>query len=219
MSEMLLINPRRKRRHARRRAKVSHARRNPRRRRSAALAVTGSAAPARKRSRRRGRKASRRSMRRSNSFRSMSMSSFLNSTLIPAGVGAAGALGVDLALKYANPYLPAFLQTGIGNSLAKIAGAVGVGYIAGKALGKAKGEQAMAGAITVTLYDLLKQNVAPALGLSGYNMGWISPALQVGPDMAGLGVYDGSYQGGNLQGLGGMGVYVGDSEASYYANA
>lgn len=205
--ELLLVNPRR--RHRRRRRSMSAlqrryfgVRRNPRKRRRRTAALAGPA-PARKVSRRRRRRMSsgRRSFaRRMGGMRGFSINSFLNNTLVPAGIGAAGALGTDLALKYAQPYLPAFLQSGIGYSLARIGGAVAVGYVAGMGLGKARGEQAMAGAITVTLYDLFKSQIGASLGLQGLGMyvgtdrgmGWISPALQAGTGMHGLGMYVGS---------------------------
>jgi hypothetical protein len=133
---------------------------------------------------------------------------FLRNDLMPAGVGAIGAIGLDVALSYATPMLPASLQSGIGRTAVRVAGAVGVGYIAGMVMGRRFGEQVTAGALTVTLYDLLKGYAAQVLpGLSEYNMGWVSPALAfneyVGVDPAG----------GLLPGLtGGMNEYVGEYE-------
>ncbi|MDE2019678.1 MAG: hypothetical protein KGJ13_05035 [Patescibacteria group bacterium] len=111
----------------------------------------------------------------------MNLKSLMNSTLIPAGVGAAGALGLDVALGFASPHLPAFLNNGVMKTVTRVAGAVGIGYVAGAIAGKRFGEEAMAGAITVTLYDLLKgmvKSAVPSLPLSG--TGWVSPAYQVG---------------------------------------
>lgn len=136
---------------------------------------------------------------------------------MPAAIGAAGAMGVDLAMNYASPMLPAMLQSGIGASVARVGGAIAVGMIAGKVGGRKFGEEATAGALVVTLYNLLKPIVAASTGLplAGYGMGWISPGMQTD----GLGVYvgaDHSYT-GKMHGasLGGMGMYVAEQEGDY----
>jgi len=94
--------------------------------------------------------------------------SFTNQTLMPATVGAVGALGLDVVLGYLP--LPPMLQTGVMKSVTRIAGAVGLGMIAGAVSNRRVGEQVAAGAITVTLYDLIKgwaQTAMPNLPLSG----------------------------------------------------
>ncbi|MDE2020668.1 MAG: hypothetical protein KGJ13_10065 [Patescibacteria group bacterium] len=220
MSELMLVNPRRRARKAtRRRTRVRRhmtalqrkyfgprrARRHHRRRRVETLAVN----PRRRHSRRRHHR--RISHLRRNPRRVFgSTRGFINSTLVPAGVGALGALGVDLVIGYGTPYMPASLQSGMMLNAVKIAGAVGVGWIAGMIAGKKFGEEAMAGAITVTLYDIVKgyaKSAMPTLPLSGYSMGWVSPA----PQLSNMGMYvgqDNAYSGG-------MGMYVGESEAEY----
>ena len=138
--------------------------------------------------------------------------SFINDTLMPAGIGAAGALALDAALSFAAPYIPAALNTGIARTGVKLAGAIAIGMAATMIGGKRLGEQVMAGAVIVTAYDFLKPFAAGVIpGVAGYDMGWVSPAMQVG-------VYTGSddaYTGK----MPGMGVYVGESEENYYANA
>ena len=135
----------------------------------------------------------------------MNFNSFLNGTLIPAAIGGAGAVAVDVAMGYATPFLPAMLQTGPAAILTRIAGAVGVGMVAGMvSRDRRLGEQVMAGAILVTVYgfakDLVKTNF-PTLplsesdrsgeGMAAYvsGMGYSGPAL-VSPDR--LGVYVGN---------------------------
>lgn len=232
MSELMLVNPKRKRsrrrrkmtakqlkyfgprkrRTKRRRTALAATPRRRHRRRSRTIAV----ANPRRRSHRRRRHVTR--LRRNPSFSMGGFSTrrFLNDTLIPAGVGASGALGVDLALGYFGAQLPASLQSGLPNVAVKIAGAIGIGMLAGMLAGKRFGEQATAGAITVTLYDLLKKQIMsamPALPLHGFSdMGWISPALQVGPG-GGFAAYVGSDA---SYGMHGVGTYVSESDADYY---
>lgn len=223
-SELLLVNPRRKRRRSKRRMSALQrsyfgARRNPRKRRRKSASLAVAAAPRRVSRRRRGRVG--RAMRRGHAraFKGFTPRSFINDTLMPAGVGAVGALGVDMTLAYASPYLPPFLASGIGNSIARIGGAIGVGYVASMAMGRRFGDQVTAGALTVTLYDLIKSQIR-TMGIPGIaGLGWISPSMQVGSYdgtyTGSLSSYDGTYQ-GSLSGLGvpyGMGQEV---ESDYY---
>lgn len=209
MAEMLLVNPRhRRRRRAHKRVRVTRVRRNPRR--GAARVMTPAQsrffAP-RPRSRRRS--ARRRASTVGRSLRSytrgLNMGSFLSNNVIPAGVGAAGALGLDLALGYFSHLLPPSLQQGPLQIGVKIAGAVAIGMIAGSLAGKKFGEEAMSGAITVTVYDIIKtlaKKNFTSLPLSG-GFGWVSPAYQVG-------AYVGSDQ---PFGTPGIGSYVGSDSA------
>jgi hypothetical protein len=131
-------------------------------------------------------------------MRGFNFNSFLRETLIPSGVGAAGAVGVDVLLGYLGPNLPASLQTGIAVPLVKIAAAVGLGIAASTVTkDRRMGEQVMAGAITVVLYGyaktMLKQQFPNIPGLSGYvsGYGYAGPALAY-PDGSGLSAYVGS---------------------------
>lgn len=212
MSELLLVNPRKRRVHKRRRARramtalqrqyfgkkrgrrttalVSNpAPRRHRRRRRAIGAVA--AAPRRHR-----RRSIRRAMRgRVTRLRGFSTKSFLSDTLMPAGIGAAGALGVDVVLGFAHPYLPSFMTTGIGVPLTKIAAAVGLGMAAGMVADRRTGELVMAGGITVVMYNYLRtllQTNVPSLQLAGVGnyMGYAGPALAF-PDRMGMYVSSG----------------------------
>lgn len=88
----------------------------------------------------------------------------LQHDLMPALIGAAGAVGVDVTLAYVAPFLPAFLQSGWGRLLAQTAAAVGVGYAVGMAVDKRTGSAVMAGGLVVTAYSGLRQVLAPTLG-------------------------------------------------------
>jgi hypothetical protein len=137
------------------------------------------------------------------SLRGFNFNSFLRGTLVPSAVGAAGALGVDLMLGYATPFLPAALTTGFGAPLTRIAGAVALGMVAsGVTKDRRVGEQVMAGAITVLAYGWVKDMVKtqfPSLPLSEYDdgvgayvsgMGYAGPALAF-PDRSRLNMYVG----------------------------
>lgn len=218
MAQLMLVNPRRK--HKRRRPMTALQRKyfGPRRSRKHRVrrARTVSLAINPRRHRKRSMRINprhRRLHRRRNPRRfggGFSIRRFMNDALVPAGIGAVGALGVNVVLGYAMPSLPTMLQSGYGQAVAKIVGAIAVGYVAGMAAGKRFGEQAMVGAVTVTLYDLLKsaaQSAMPTLPLSGYNMGWISPGIQVGQM--------GEYVGSDRPHIG-MGMYVGGADEERY---
>lgn len=136
-------------------------------------------------------------------------------TLMPAAIGATGALALDVAMGYANPYLPSFLQNKWALLGVKIAGALGIGMVAGKFLGRERGRVAMLGAATVVVYGAAKsalQSAMPSLpGLSGYadfvdysmqsrapGMGYYSPAAVIGN--SGVGAY--------MQPAAGVGAYM-----------
>jgi hypothetical protein len=113
----------------------------------------------------------RRRHRRSNP-RFFGMGHIVRGTLMPAAIGAGGAIALDVAMGYAQPYLPAQLQSGYLPILVKLAGALGIGYVAGKVLGRERGRVATLGAVTVVAYGALKSQLAQMLpsvkGLSGY---------------------------------------------------
>lgn len=184
MAQVMLINPRRKRR-AKKTAKRRAVRRNPRtsyktrrrwstkarpRRRSVTMRVNP-----RRRSRR---------MRR-NPRSLTSVKGFLNGTLIPGSVGALGALGLDVALGFLP--LPAVMQSGIFKPVVRLGGAMVLGMVASKIANRKIGEQVAAGATIVVLYDMFKgfaQTALPALplsGIAGYpNLEYYSAGMPVG---------------------------------------
>lgn len=220
--ELLLINPRRRRnargqftkgvaRRRRRRNTISVNRRrrrrnpiaavaaNPRRRRYRRRNPVALANPRRRRRRATGYVVgSRRIRRRKLNPRVLSPRGILNA-LIPAGMGAAGAVALDLAMNYVP--LPAQFQTPLWKNVARIVGAFGLGYVATFALGREKARQVTLGALTVASYtvirDLVSQNF-PQLGLSGaesydmsdLRMGYLSPApMLTSARQNGMGAY------------------------------
>ncbi len=182
MSEILLVNPRRRgakkrrmsakqrkyfgKRKARRSTRVVAA--APRRRRRARAAVAVRRNPSRRRKltatfRRRSRR------HRNPSFRNIGAGAV---PMLKEGfVGAAGALGLDLLWGYGKHYLPTSIA---GSPLAqyavKLAGALAVGMIGNKIL-KGKGRAMAVGATTVVLHDALKaqiQSSFPSIQLGEY---------------------------------------------------
>ena len=200
--ELLLVNPRRRKRRksAKRSRKVAHRRR----RRSHAVV---------KRRRRRSNPVyrSRRSRRRRNpSFRGI-----VNQIqpAVKAGlIGAAGGLGLSVALGYLQPKLPAQLQAGYGLTAVKVLGAILIGALGNQVL-RGKGGALATGAMTVVAYDEVKKLMAaqfPSIPLGEY----ISFAPVVGYDspfgtegLNGMGEY---LDAGND--LSGVGEYVSDSD-------
>lgn len=116
---------------------------------------------------------------------------FVKDTLIPSAVGGAGALALDVAVA-ALP-LPAAMKTGPMAPLVKVAGAVGLGMLAGQFLGRKTGEQVAAGALTVTMYNFAK----------------VTLNRLSGGKIPGLAMYPGDY----------MGEYVSDAEQIGYDNS
>ncbi|MGH7745384.1 MAG: hypothetical protein ACREQ5_11420 [Candidatus Dormibacteria bacterium] len=98
--------------------------------------------------------------------------SITSETVIPAGIGAVGAIGLDVVYAYATPYLPNALTTGMIPYLVKLAGALGLGMVAGKIMGRSRGHMVALGATTVVAYGAIKGALSTALptvkGLSGY---------------------------------------------------
>lgn len=86
----------------------------------------------------------------------------LTAAIIPAAIGGAGAVGLDIAIAYLP--LPASLQSGWGNYATKIAGSFAVGYLGGMALGREKGHLITAGALTVSLYTIIRALAQQSLG-------------------------------------------------------
>lgn len=182
MEQLLLINPRR------RRAKKSHRRRARNSRRRTRRAAGGFRIRRRRvknpRSHRRHRRHRNPIMRRRHRRHRNPLSmSGIKGVLLPAAIGAAGGLALDVAYNYLAPYVPASLTSSPYMVAAvKIAAAFGIGMVAKKFLGSDKGNAVMAGAVTIQIYSALSFALAGTLpGLSGIG------AYLPGSSMNGLG--------------------------------
>lgn len=80
--------------------------------------------------------------------------SFVTETLVPSAIGGAGALALDVLLGVLP--LPAAMKAGPMSPIIKVAGAVGLGMVAGMVAPRKVAGQIAAGALTVTMYNLAK---------------------------------------------------------------
>lgn len=199
--ELLLINPK-KRRKAR---KSSRRRKNPTRararRRNPARARRRNPVHAVRRARAR---------RRRNPLNFRSMGGGFMGQATNALLGAGGAVANDVLINYVP--LPAMLKTGPMAILAKLAGAFGVGYLASFAVGKSRGATMTEGALTVLAYQLVKPMIATVLPLAGTDiegLGYYSPGMIMQDTLSPLpDLNEGTPLAAYISGLNGMAVPV-----------
>lgn len=138
--------------------------------------------------------------------------------VIAGGIGAAGALGLDVVLGYASglSFYPDALKTGMGRNLVRLGGAIGLGMVAGRFLGRKIGGAVALGGLTVVLYSVLKEMVAKAAptlpGLGDYEdmqIGYLDAASVI---QDGTGAYleqgAGAYMDGVDNQMEGAGAYM-----------
>ncbi len=185
MSESLfLINPRRRKRRKnampaglrrywagkrrRRKVNVRHRRRrnplaalaNPRRRRRRHNVRHHKRHRHHYRHRRRNARFHRRRHRRSNPFGGATVKDLI----MPAAVGAGGAIVLAVAYNYVAPNLPSQFQSGFFPAILQGAAAIGLGMIAGKFLGRAQGHAVALGGLTVVLVNSITPALSSATG-------------------------------------------------------
>jgi hypothetical protein len=167
MSEVLFINPRHKRRTHKRKARSSM-RKNPRRahRRSHESHATRVRA-ARKGWRHRKLHRNPRRARRSRGG-TVGVKGFMGHTVIPAAVGATGAVALDVALGFLP--IPDTFKTGMMKPVIGLLGALGMGMIAAMVVGRRQGAAVALGGATVVMYNTIKpiiQSAAPNVPMAG----------------------------------------------------
>lgn len=144
----------------------------------------------------------------------------ITSALMPAAIGAGGALALGMLWTKFSASIPATFQTGAMGSVAQIAAAMGLGVLAGKVAGRQVGMQVAAGAITVTMFNLFS-SYASGSGLlaaggagsyGGYNGAYTAAGGYGGyaTGVAGLGA------GPRMRRRGRMGRYVGMNGVARY---
>ena len=219
MAEILLVNPRRRRKRrksaTRSRRRRRAAPRASRRRRRTAVARRSN--PRRRLTRAFRRRGSRR--RRNPSLRGVT-GAFVP-TLKAGFAGAIGALGLDLLWGQTAKFLPAQVAgSALAQYAAKLVGAILVGIIGNK-LKPGSGRDLSVGAATVVLHDALKAQVRasfPSVPLGEYltfaptvgSMGRAGPLLSTGmgeylsgiPDQTDDGNYTGDWNGDGINGYG-----------------
>ncbi len=182
----------RKRRSSARRARVSHMRRNPRYKTRRRWSTKMEANPRHRR--RHHARRMHRNPRRRHSSGGRGIKGFVNHTVLPAFVGAGGALLLDVTLGLIP--MPAALQGKWIKPIVGIAGAGALGLAAAKVAGKHNGQLVALGGVLVVAYNLLKstlQTAAPSVPVSGLGMeqvGWVNPAMPAGT----MGMYVGNSQ-------------------------
>lgn len=145
--------------------------------------------------------------------------------LMPAAVGGLGAIALDVALA-ALP-IPENFKSGALKPVVRVAGAIGLGALAGMVASRRVGNQVAAGALTVVLYDTAKGMLAQVAGgkipgIGVYDVPGIGP-VEVSPDLLSYmspGIQVGNDNGNAaaapavLPNTGNMGEYV-DGEGFY----
>jgi hypothetical protein len=130
---------------------------------------------------------------------------FVNNTLLPAAIGAAGAVAADMLINYLP--IPAQFKQGSLLPVFKIASALLVGWAVGAVSSRAAGEEAAAGGVIVTLYGLSKGFM---FSQAGGSMSRYTPMRRYAP-MRGMGqnrfiLPPGALRrpggGGNMRGMG-----------------
>lgn len=152
----------------------------------------------------------------------------VNNQIIPAAIGAGGALALNLALSFIP--LPDVAKTGWARHGVRLLGALGLGWAAQKFVGGKKGEALAAGALTIVMYDIVRAalsqfapEISTRLGefedVSLGEVEYYSPASYVQPVAAlpggspgdgnvdGFGAYMNGDLDGDLDGVG-MGAYM-----------
>jgi hypothetical protein len=84
---------------------------------------------------------------------------FLADAMVPAVIGAAGALAVDLIIGNTQQYLPSTLTTGMALPLVRMGASLLLGVAVGMAAGPVYGGAAAAGGMIVTVYGMAKNYI------------------------------------------------------------
>lgn len=187
MAELLLINPR-KRRASKAKAKTRRVRRsNP---------IAKAAAPVRRRRNPIGLRRVKSVRRRRNPIGGGFNTSGIVGMLKTAAVGGAGSVGVNVAMGYILPYLPASFTADVSKPGLYDALKVGITIALGEVLNKpTKGlsRKMAAGALTVQASEIIGKVLPASMVLGG--TGYSSPARimqgtqRIGPNMQRVGAY------------------------------
>lgn len=112
---------------------------------------------------------SRRIKRRSNPIAKLGLGGIVKNTIMPAAVGAGGAITLDLLWSFLP--IPVSIKTGPMRHAAKGVGAIGLGLLAGMLIKKDTANALATGAMTVVMYNAAREAVAqfaPNIALGEY---------------------------------------------------
>jgi len=85
--------------------------------------------------------------------------------VIPAAIGAGGAIALAVLYGYLSPNLPSSVTSITGAStILQAAGAIGLGFLAGKFMGRSKGAYVAMGGLTVVLVNAITPYISSATG-------------------------------------------------------
>jgi hypothetical protein len=88
----------------------------------------------------------------------------IQSVVMPALVGAGGAIALAVAYGYLSPNLPSALTSGFMPTAVQAAAALGLGFLAGKFLGRSQGNAVAVGALTVIAVNAVTPYISSATG-------------------------------------------------------
>jgi hypothetical protein len=117
----------------------------------------------------------------------------VSNDLIPAAIGAVGAVGADILWGFISPMFgTTFSGNAYLNALAKSGLVVVAGHFGGKVVGSRKATAATLGALTVITYELvssLVKTAAPSLPMAGVGA-YMPPMNGLGAYLPQMGAYD-----------------------------
>lgn len=164
-NEVLLVNPR-KRKKSRKKSKTRRRRKNPVARKSAV--------------KRRAPKQSVSRRRRSNPAARFGVRGIMDRQIIPAAIGASGALVLDIGMGYLQNFMPVgnTMLLGPTRYLVKGAAAIGIGMVLEMVVRRNTANEMTKGALTVILHDAMKettQQFAPNVPMGEYVSAYVNP--------------------------------------------
>ena len=175
-----------KKRHKRHRARAVLQNPHRRRRRNARRSHSRRRNPMSRRKHRRHRNplfAKHRRKRRRNPFSGAE----IKDMIMPAVIGAAGAVVVSAVYNAVSSALPTQLSTGYMPALVQGAAAIGIGLLAEKFASKTTGAAVAVGGLTVVLYNTIAPMISSGTGLQGLgNLGRVGDLV---PYRRGMGAY------------------------------
>lgn len=192
-----VTNPRRRRRHARRRvARTYHKRRRVR---MMPVLTNRRRRRSHRRHARRRHLANPRRARRFSGGGGTSIRGMIKGYVVPGVIGGVGTLALDVVYGYVSPHLPANLQAGWFGVAAKLGVILGTGYALNRFAPRlrSKTQVAVLGATTVLAYGAIKQAVAGML-----------PAGTTIPGLSGYGQLGAYVQDFQRMPVRGMGAYM-----------
>lgn len=140
----------------------------------------------------------------------------ITAPIMPAATAAVGAIGLDLAWAKLGGMLPESMQVGPIRHVAKAAGALALGALAGMVLKKDTANNLAIGALTVVLHGAMRETIQtamPNVQLGEYDNAFagVDGLAIYSPELDGLGYSEDGYTDNGFDSMNGVGIY--DSNA------